>query len=74
MAPDSGHLIDLSTHELKPGYEVLPDGLQGAARRHLNGRSEVYVSKTSGGKLSRWAAGRRKARRQAAKESRRRNR
>jgi hypothetical protein len=75
MAPDSGHLIDLSTHKLQPGYEVLPDDLQGAARRALGGRSETHISKTSGGRLSRWAAGRRKeARRKMAKESRKRNR
>jgi hypothetical protein len=74
MAPGSGHLIDLATHPLRPGYEVLPDDLQAAAGRKLGGRSEAYVSKTSGGKLSRWAAGRRKARRRMAKEARKRNR
>ena len=75
MSPNSGHLIDLAVHKLEPGYEVLPDDLQGAARRALGGRSEAYVSKTSGGRLSKWAAGRRKeARRKMSKESRRRNR
>jgi hypothetical protein len=74
MSPDSGHLIDTKVYGLPAGYEVLPDDLQGAARRKLAGRSEAHVSKNSGGKLSRWAAGRRKARRQTAKESRRRNR
>jgi hypothetical protein len=74
MSPDSGHLINIKAHGLPAGYEVLPDELQGAARRHLRGRSEAYVSKDSGGRLSKWAAGRRKARRQTVKASRKRNR
>ena len=75
MAPDSGHLVDLSVHKLQPGYEVLPDDLQGAARRKLAGRSEAHASRTSGGRLSKWAAKRRKAnRRRMAKQSRKRNR
>jgi hypothetical protein len=74
MSPDSGHLIDTKVHGLPSGYEVLPDDLQGAGRRALGGRSETHVSKTSGGRLSKWAAGRRKARRQMRKSSRKRNR
>jgi hypothetical protein len=75
MSPNSGHIVDLSVHELRPGYEVLPDDLQRAGRLKLAGRSEARVSLKSGGKLSRWAAGRRKAaRRRMAKESRKRNR
>jgi hypothetical protein len=74
MSPDSGHLIDTKVHGLPEGYEVLPGELQGAACRALGGRSETHVSKTSGGRLSKWAAGRRKARRQMARDSRKRNR
>jgi hypothetical protein len=74
MAPNTGHLVNLAVTNLQPGYEVLPDELQGAARRVLQGRDEAYVSLTSGGKLSRWAAQRRKARRQMAKNSRKKNR
>lgn len=73
MSPNSGHLIT-SLSQMKPGdaYEILPPELQGAARDALNGASEGYAPPKS--KLSRWAAGRRKARRQMAKASRRRNR
>lgn len=75
MAPNDGHLIDLAISKLPEGYEVLPAELQGAARRKLNGRSEAHVSLSSGGKLSRWAASRRKeARRRMAKASRKANR
>lgn len=56
--------------------ESIPDELQGAAKRVLAGRPEAFVSLTSGGKLSRWAAQKRRERRRSkiANESRRRNR
>ena len=75
MAPDTGHLVALSKGTLPPtGYELLPSEMNRAARRKLAGRDEAYVSLTSGGRLSKWAAGRRKAKRQMAKASRKRNR
>jgi hypothetical protein len=40
----------------------------------LAGRNEAYVSLTSGGKLSRFAAAQRKAKRQQVRQSRKRNR
>jgi hypothetical protein len=76
MSPNSGHLVT-TLSKMTPGdsYELLPGELQGAARRALRGGDEAHVSLNSGGRLSRWAAGRRKeARRRMAKESRRRNR
>lgn len=56
------------------GYEEVPEHLNRAARRVLQGQPEAYVSLTSGGKLSKHAATRRKARRKMAKASRRKNR
>jgi len=47
----------------------LPDELQYAARRALNGKTEVTISKTSGGKLSKFAAGKRKAKRKKARKA-----
>lgn len=79
MNPDTGHLIRLENDEemqrlVGYGYERVPEELEGAAKRKLASRNEAWVSLTSGGRLSRWAAQRRKARRRMAKESRRRNR
>ena len=54
--------------------EQVPSTLDRAAKKALRGRSEVTISKTSGGKLSKWAAGRRKARRKMEKETRRKQR
>jgi hypothetical protein len=73
--PDSGHLIRLQEGEAVPaGYEVVPPELNVAAAMVLRGQAEAMVSKRSGGKLSKWVASRRKARRKMASESRRRNR
>ena len=42
------------------GLEPVPEELQGAARKKLKGKKEAMVSLTSGGRLSRWAAKKRK--------------
>ena len=60
--------------ETPPGFEPVPEGLNRAARRTLGHRDSVVVSRTSGGRLSRWAAQRRKAKRKMAAASRKRNR
>jgi hypothetical protein len=50
-------------------YTELPEELSEAAERKLAGEDEATVSKPSGGKLSKWAAGeRRKQKEAAAKE------
>lgn len=59
---------------LAQGYEILPDLLNPAAIRALQGRDSVTISRHSGGTLSSWAAQRRKARNKMARESRKRNR
>lgn len=89
MNPYTGHLLamprEMSESEHKgimgelerQGYEPVPPELERAAQRKLAGRSEAMVSLTSGGKLSRWAAGRRnerKVRNRTAKESKKKNR
>lgn len=75
MNCDTGHLVRLGENEIPPvGYEPVPDNLLRAANKKLAGKNEAYVSLTSGGKLSRWAAKQRKAKRKVVRASRRRNR
>ena len=45
------------------GFEAVPDDLADASIKKLNGESKIMVSKTSGGKLSKWCASRRKEKR-----------
>ena len=77
MNTDKNHLMDtseLTEDKLKSlldnGYEEIPKELSRAAKRKLNGKKEAYVSFTSGGKLSRFAARKRKAKRKLQKTSR----
>jgi hypothetical protein len=73
MNADTGHLVntaaqgdlELSLDQLKElGYDPLPAELELAAKAVLKGRKEAHVSLgPSGGKLSRYAAKRRKERR-----------
>lgn len=76
MDPNSGHLIDtskLSEDELanlkEIGYLELPSELRRAATLKLAGQPEATVSLTSGGKLSRFAARKRKRRRKKGRRS-----
>ena len=46
----------VTSHE----YEPLPEDLQLAAKLTLKGKDSVFISKTSGGKLSKYAAKRRR--------------
>ena len=50
-------------------YTELPEELAEAAEKKLDGKDEATVSKTSGGKLSQWAAKQRKIQRQAAQKA-----
>lgn len=79
MDTNRNHLVTeeyLKTLDQKDqeNYEPVPGELTEAAMRKLAGKQECYVSKTSGGKLSRWAASKRKKKRQQAKAARRKNR
>ncbi|HML23557.1 MAG TPA: hypothetical protein PKD09_18010 [Aggregatilinea sp.] len=75
MNVDNGDLIELFGATPPPeGYIPIPPELNRAARRKLAGHSQATVSLTSGGKLSKWAAKQRKAKRKVAKDSRRKNR
>jgi len=57
MNVDTNHLVNVTDRTGVPaGYDLLPESLNRAAKRKLNGKDNAYVSKTSGGKLSRWAA------------------
>ncbi len=69
-------LTDLETgrQELLDSYEQVPKELEAAAKKKLAGKDETVVSLTSGGKLSKWAAKRRKDKRKLAKASRKKNR
>lgn len=70
--PDRDEVERLLTEPFN--FEVLPAALDMAAQAFLHGRPEATVSRTSGGKLSRWAAKRRKEKRKAAAAARRMNR
>jgi hypothetical protein len=74
----TNHLMKIDEKELQEvmglGYAPIPAELNQAANRKLAGQSEAYVSFNSGGKLSSWAAQKRKKKRKMAKESRKRNR
>lgn len=70
----SNRLIRLVYNVLPAGYTPVPNHLAGAANAILGANDQAMVSRHSGGKLSRWAASQRKARREMAKASRRRNR
>jgi len=79
MNTQTNHLVEtaeMSKEELtelkKKGYEPVPKELQHASERLLNGRKGAFVSKNSGGKLSKWASKKRKVRQ--SKKSRKANR
>lgn len=76
MNPNTGHLMNIYGLDdaLPAGYEIIPQELERAAAMKLNGAQEVIVSLTSGGKLSNWAKGKRKAKAKMAAASRRKNR
>lgn len=82
MNPGTGHLLvigeGMPNREKRrmeaSGYEPVPKELEVSANKKLTGRDEAMVSLTSGGKLSKWAASRRKAKRKMAQASKRRNR
>lgn len=79
MNPYSGELRELESlehlQELQmQGFEEVPTELRPAAKKKLAGRKSAKVSLTSGGKLSRWAASKRKQNRGKAKATRRHNR
>lgn len=79
MNCDTNHLVskkhlDTLPEDAKKEYEPVPEGLNRAARRKLAGKSEAHVSFNSGGKLSKWAAKKRKGKSKHAKKSRRKNR
>jgi len=75
MNPSTGHLVKslcFAPEGLKTDYEPVPPELERAAQKKLAGKEETTVSLASGGKLSRWAAKKRKEK--MAKESKRKNR
>ena len=78
MNVDTNHLVALQERARDllraRDYEQLPDELEPAAKAVLRGRNEAYVSRTSGGKLSKYAAKRRKEKRKQARAARKRNR
>ncbi len=54
-------LIELQNNLFKlEEYEEVPEDLNHAARVALQGKESIFVSKTSGGKLSKYAAKRRR--------------
>lgn len=63
MNPDTNELRLFDKNEVLPkGFISIPEGLRKAARLKLGKNRSATVSKTSGGKLSKWAAKKRKQR------------
>ena len=81
MNCDTGELrkianLDEMFEAEKEGFTRVPEELLDAAERKLKkaGNKRAFVSLTSGGKLSKFAAGERKKKRKMAKAARRKNR
>jgi hypothetical protein len=66
--------LDSMDQSAKEAYEPIPNHLIKAAVLKLGGTKEATISKHSGGRLSKWAAQRRKEKRRTEKLSRKRNR
>ena len=83
MQIETGHLVadakmqeflkELKREEVEK-YKQVPEELESAAKKKLAGKDEAFVSLTSGGKLSKWAAKQRKEKAKMQKQSRRKNR
>lgn len=75
MDPNTGHLVKLDgANEPPGGYERIPAELELAALVALGDDDETTVNLKQRTPLSKWAAKKRKARRKAAKRSRKANR
>ena len=64
----------LKMGELLGNLVMVPNNLQPAAEKKLNGKAHIYVSHTSGGQLSKFASNMRKKKRRMQKQSRKNNR
>jgi len=66
MNPDTNELVRVDNRKLKNilrrGFIPIPKKLHKAADLALGKKDSVIISKTSGGKLSKWAAKKRKER------------
>ncbi len=76
MNCDTGELRRMANLEDEPEefrkiFTRVPEELEEAAKRKLNGSNRAFVSLTSGGKLSKFAAKERKKKRKAEKAARR---
>jgi len=75
MNIDTNELVARMNEQLDAaGFAVLPQDLQHAAKTVLKGKPKGTVSRTSGGKLSKYAAKMRKGKRKEARSARKRNR
>ena len=76
MNCDTGELRRMANLEdeseaFKEMFTRVPEELEEASKRKLNGSNRAFVSLTSGGKLSKFAAKERKKKRKAEKAARR---
>jgi len=67
MNPDTNELVRPDGYKeilklYEKGFMPIPKSLERAARLKLGKKKSVFVSKTSGGKLSKWAAKKRRER------------
>ena len=79
MNPETNHLVSdvmLSAlvRERRAAYELVPASLEGEARMLLGGQSSIRVPRSSKSPLAKWAAEKRRKKRQMQRESRRVNR
>jgi len=67
MNVNTNHLIQVDdSTKIPEDYMDVPENLNRAARRALKGEREVTISRTSGGKLSRWASKQQKLKRKSS--------
>ena len=72
MNPDTNELVRIGSSEVmaelkEKGFIPLPKTLERAANLKLGKNKSAFVSKTSGGKLSKWAAKKRRERNEQKK-------
>jgi len=72
MNPNTNELVRVKNRDirdlLRRGFIPIPKKLHHAAEYRLGEKDSVVVSKNSGGKLSKWAAKKRKEKRAAQKQ------
>ena len=69
----NSELFERLAKDEKKKFEPVPEDLNQAAKKALGKKERVTISRNSGGKLSTWAAQKRKVKRKQQRQSRKRN-